>query len=146
MKKMWIMWLVAFAMVLTACQGSTDESKTIIVKDAWARSALQGNTSAIYFLIDNSSEVDDALLSASTDVAMMTELHMSSVDASGIMKMSPQENVPVPAKSSVEFKQGGLHVMLMGLMKDLKPGDLIKLTLNFENAGKISLEVPVKEP
>ncbi len=145
MKKISMVFLAVMVFLLVACQGDV-ESTSLTVKDAWARSALQGNPTAIYFIIDNPTDQEDVLLTASTDVSMMTELHMSSMDASGVMKMTPQENVPVPSKSNVEFKQGGLHVMLMNIKKDLKPGDSVKLTLNFEKAGQIIMDVPVKEP
>ena len=64
----------------------------------------------------------------------------------GVMMMVQQENVPVSAESQVEFKPGGLHVMLIGLKQDLNPGDTFAVTLNFENAGEITLDVPVREP
>lgn len=145
MKKFLFIILATMMIALSACQGA-QTSTQLTVKDAWARSALQGNPTAIYFVINNPTDEEDVLLTASTDASMMTELHMSSMDASGVMKMTPQENVPVPAKSEVIFKQGGLHVMLMNIKKDLKPGDTVKLTLNFEKAGQIVLDVPVKTP
>lgn len=145
MKRILFIILATVMFVLSACQ-SAQTSTELTVNDAWARSALQGNPTAIYFVINNPTDEEDVLLTASTDASIMTELHMSSMDASGVMKMTPQENVPVPAKSEVIFKQGGLHVMLMNIKKDLKPGDTVKLTLNFEKAGQIVLDVPVKTP
>jgi len=64
----------------------------------------------------------------------------------GVMTMVQQENVPVAAQSQVEFKPGGLHVMLIGLSQDLNPGDTFAIRLNFEKAGQITLDVPVSTP
>ncbi len=64
----------------------------------------------------------------------------------GVMTMVQQENVPVAAQSQVEFKPGGLHVMLIGLKQDLNPGDSFTIRLNFEKAGQITLDVPVSAP
>jgi copper(I)-binding protein len=64
----------------------------------------------------------------------------------GVMSMQQQESVPVPTSEKVEFKPGGLHVMFVGLTQDLKVGDMITLTLNFENAGTRIVEVPIREP
>jgi copper(I)-binding protein len=36
--------------------------------------------------------------------------------------------------------------MLIGVTRDLKAGDKIKLTLTFEKAGEMQLEAPVREP
>ena len=66
--------------------------------------------------------------------------------AGGVMMMVQQENVPVGVQSQIEFKPGGLHVMLIGLNQDLKPGDTFQVTLNFEKAGQITMDVPVKQP
>ena len=64
----------------------------------------------------------------------------------GVMTMVQQENVPVAAQSQVEFKPGGLHVMLIGLKQDLNPGDTFTIHLNFEKAGQVALDVPVSAP
>jgi len=140
-------WILVVAMVflLAACSKENDKNQTVTIREAWARTALKGDPSAIYFIVENSSDQEDTLLSASTDAAMMTELHMSSMDANGVMKMEPQSSVSIPAGGTVEFKKGGLHVMLMSVSRQLKVGDSVQLTLNFEKAGKITLEVPVKD-
>jgi copper(I)-binding protein len=61
------------------------------------------------------------------------------------MQMVKQDNIPVAAGETITFKPGSLHVMLIGLNKDLKEGDTITLTLMFEQAGEITLEVPVEQ-
>ena len=71
---------------------------------------------------------------------------MSMMNAKEVMTMQMQESVLVPARGEVEFTPGGLHVMLVGLCRDLKAGDTITLTLNIENSGRITIQAPVKEP
>jgi copper(I)-binding protein len=41
------------------------------------------------------------------------------------------------------LKRGGDHVMFMGLTRSLEHGDMIDLTLTFENAGQVVLTVPI---
>jgi hypothetical protein len=84
------------------------------------------------------------LRSASGSVAASVELHMSQMD-NGVMKMQPQEMVEVPAQNKVEFKPGGLHIMLVNLKQDLKSGDRFELTLQFDKAGAQTIQVIVKE-
>ena len=67
------------------------------------------------------------------------------MDANGVMKMTPQERVDVPARGQVSFKPGGLHVMLIGLRQELKPGDKFPVTLRFEKAGDRTIEAVVRE-
>jgi copper(I)-binding protein len=39
--------------------------------------------------------------------------------------------------------RGGDHIMLMGLTRAFKDGDMIHLTLTFEHAGVVDVDVPV---
>jgi copper(I)-binding protein len=41
------------------------------------------------------------------------------------------------------MKPGGYHIMLVGLVKPLKKGDEIEITLTFEKAGAVVVKVPV---
>jgi copper(I)-binding protein len=135
--------LVLLAVVsLTACSTS---SGTLTVNDAWARTASMGENAAAYFIIENGTKSDDMLLSASSDIAEATEIHMSMADSNGVMSMNMQEMVEIPAKGTIEFKTGGLHVMFINLNRDLKVGDSFSLILNFKNAGSMTIEIPVRE-
>ena len=51
----------------------------------------------------------------------------------------------MPARGQVSFKPGGLHVMLIGLRQELKPGDKFAVTLRFEKAGDRTIEAVVRE-
>lgn len=132
---------VALALVLTACGASG--SGELEVNDVWARPGLADGNSAVFFVIDNPG-AEDALLSISSNVAGAVELHKTVME-DGNMKMVHQMNVPVPTGETA-FKPGDLHVMLIGLKNDLKPGDVFTVTLNFENAGERTLDVIVREP
>lgn len=114
------------------------------MEDAWARQGLAGGNSAAYFTIDNRSGQEDVLLSASSPAAKVVEVHMSMAGDGGTMGMQMQENVPVPARSQVEFTPGGLHLMLIDLTQDLKAGDTIELKLNFQTGGEVSLQAAVQ--
>ena len=142
MKTRLIMILTFFATLLGACSASREMS----IRDAWARPASAGDNGAAYFVIENGTPSADTLLSVSSDIASATEVHLSMVMDGGVMSMQQQESVPVPTSEKVEFKPGGLHVMFVGLTQDLKVGDMITLTLNFENAGTRIVEVPIREP
>lgn len=140
--KILISALFLAALLVSGCGGSSGE---LTIRDAWARPALKGENGAAYFIIENGTGADDTLLNVSSEIASATEVHMSMAGDNGVMSMQMQEAVSVPARSGVEFKPGGLHVMFVGLTRDLKVGDTITLILRFENAGEITLRVEVKE-
>ncbi|MOA34177.1 hypothetical protein D3C78_1555350 [compost metagenome] len=60
------------------------------------------------------------------------------------MKMQQIPAVEIPANSAVVFQPGGNHVMLFGLGKPLTAGEIFPLTLEFEKAGKVEVQVEVK--
>lgn len=129
------------ALFASAC-GTRGEFK---VMDAWARPAASGDNGAAYFIISNATDTEDRLLNVSTDVASAAEVHMSMMDSNGVMAMEMQESVLIPAQQEIIFKPGGLHVMLVGLMQDLKMGETISLTLNFETAGSMIIQADVED-
>ena len=141
--KIVIFVLLLATLLVSACGAASGE---LTIQDAWARPANTGENGAAYFIIENGTASDDTLMSVSSDIATAAEVHMSMGDANGVMSMQMQEAVTIPAGEPVEFKPGGLHVMLVNLTRDLKPGETITLTLNFKETGNVVVEVPVKEP
>ena len=134
--------ILVLVLILGACSAPGE----LTIEKAWIRPASAGQNSAAYFVIQNQTASDDTLLNVSSEIAAATEVHMSMADANGVMSMQMQHSVAAPARSAVEFKPGGLHIMFVNLAQDLKAGDTITLTLNFEKAGSLTIPVPVKAP
>ena len=59
------------------------------------------------------------------------------------MKMRQVDAIEVPAGQMVEIKPGGFHIMLMGLRTPLKKGLTFPMTLKFEIAGEVNVEVVI---
>lgn len=103
-----------------------------------------GATGAIFLQIENHADVDERLLDVKSDVAEKVELHTHSAGADGVMQMRAIEGgIAIPALQGHDLMRGGDHIMLMGLKSALKDGDVIPLTLIFEHAGEVQVEVPV---
>lgn len=117
----------------------------IEIERAYARASIPNvPNSAAFFVIKNNSDKDIAITSANSDIAEKNELH-THIKENKMMKMIKIEKLVVPAKSSLELKSGGDHVMLMGLKKELKAGDEINLELSFSDGDKKKIKVPVKD-
>lgn len=115
------------------------------IEGAYARASIPNvPNSAAFFVIKNNSDKDIAITSANSDIAEKNELH-THIKENQMLKMMKIEKLVVPAKSSLELKSGGDHVMLMGLKKELKVGDEISLELSFSDGDKKSIKVPVKD-
>ena len=115
------------------------------IEGAYARASIPNvPNSAAFFVIKNNSDKDIAITGANSDIAEKNELH-THIKENEMMKMMKIEKLVVPAKSSLELKSGGDHVMLIGLKKELKAGDEISLELSFSDGDKKSIKVPVKD-
>lgn len=115
------------------------------IDGAYARASIPNvPNSAAFFVIKNNSDKDIAITSANSDIAEKNELH-THIKENQMLKMMKIEKLVVPAKSSLELKSGGDHVMLIGLKKELKAGDEINLELSFSDGDKKSIKVPVKD-
>ena len=117
----------------------------IMVEDAYARtSTMMSKSGAAFMMLMNHGDEDDRLVSASSDVAQRVELHTHKEDANGVMQMlEVEEGFPIPAGGMHALARGGDHVMFMGLNRQLEQGDIVTLTLTFEKAGDMTIEVPV---
>ena len=130
----------AATLTLLALPAAAHEGVHII--DPYAR-VIAGN-GVIYFGINNHSASPDRLISAQTDSADMTMLMNSHADADGVMRMQMIDGgMVIDGEGSRFLGNAADHVMLQGVHQPLKTGDIITLTLTFEHAGVVVVQVPV---
>lgn len=117
----------------------------IVIKDPYARvSTKMSKSGAAFMEIENAGDAGDRLIGARSDVSAVTELHTHIEGDGGVMRMvEVKQGFAVPAHGKALLARGGDHVMLMGLKHPLKQGDVVHLTLIFQNAGEVAVEVPV---
>ncbi|NLF55283.1 MAG: copper chaperone PCu(A)C [Thauera phenolivorans] len=122
MKKLFIASLLA-AVALPALAETT-------VAEPWVRATVPAQKATGAFM-RLSSDADARLVSASSPVANVVEVHeMAVVD--NVMKMRQVEAVELPAGDTVELKPGSFHIMLMDLKAQVKEGDEVPITLVIE--------------
>jgi len=116
------------------------------VTNAWSRSTPPvAKVGVVYFTLTNDTGKSDRLLKLSTSVAEKVEVHRTEV-LDGIARMREVAVLHVAAGQTLEFKPGGMHVMLMGLRKPLVAGTAYELDLLFEVAGARKVKVLVRDP
>ena len=101
-------------------------------------------TVAAYFVIHNAGKTPDRLLSVQTPVAGSAQLHQH-VHVDGLMKMQQVQSVDIAPGQDAIFAPMAYHVMLLDL-KDrstLVDGQQFPLTLHFEKAGDVTVQVKV---
>lgn len=119
-------------------------AEEIVIENAYARTARPGApTGAVFMVLRNTGATADRLIAAESPVAELVQLH-THTETDGVMRMRQIEGgIDLPPGARHELARGGDHVMLMGVTEALKDGDTLPLTLVFEVAGNVVLEVPI---
>ncbi|WP_284163502.1 copper chaperone PCu(A)C [Frigidibacter sp. SD6-1] len=134
----------AFAASLALFATAAFAHDGVHVDDPYARFLPGAKSGAAFFVIENHAAVDDRLVAVTSDVAAKTELHTHKMDAAGVMQMVPVEGgFTIPSGGRHALERGADHVMMMMLNRVPKEGEVISLTLTFEHAGEVTIEVPV---
>lgn len=130
---------LAFAAALPAAAADT-----ITIKDAFARFMPGGRAGAAFMTIENAGAEDDRLVGVASDAAERVELHTHKMGADGSMQMlHVPEGFAIPAGGAHELKRGGDHVMFMGPTDAARNAASVTVTLTFEKAGEVTIDIPV---
>lgn len=116
----------------------------IMIDDAYARSASPtAKTGAAFMQIVNHGEAD-RLVDVTSPAAELVQLHTHVESDAGVMQMKHvEEGFDLPANGTLSLERGGKHVMLMGLTAPLEQGKSVPVTLTFEKAGEMTIDVTV---
>jgi copper(I)-binding protein len=120
---------------------ATQKVGDIQIHRPYAR-ATPAKVGGVFMILQNAGGAADKLIKAASPVAENVELHTNVKDGE-TMRMRQVEAIEIPAQGRTELAPGGYHVMLIGLKQALKEGGQFPLTLTFEKAGSVTLEVPV---
>ena len=135
-----VVWLLAAG--LAQAQGY--KVGAIQIDHPWSRAMPPtAPAAAAYFVLNNAGAEADRLLSASTPVAGRAELH-EHAHVDGLMKMRHVPVIEIGPQAQVAFVPGGYHVMLFELPRQMRAGERFPLTLRFERAGEVTVEVAVQ--
>ena len=123
---------------------ATVEAGDLEIGSFWARAMLPGQPTGGGYLTVTSKGSGDRLLSASSPAAGKVEVHRMEM-ANDIMVMRQVEGgLEIPAGGTVELKPGGLHLMFMSPSEPFREGESVPVTLQFERAGSVEIDLPVR--
>ena len=117
----------------------------IEVRDAWIRATPPGAmTAAGYLTITNHGITTDRLIGADSRAARSVMPHHMSM-AGGVMTMRPiTGGLAIAVGATARLAPNGDHLMFTGLKGPLVAGQHVKVTLNFERAGQVVADFPVR--
>lgn len=141
---MQILLRAAFTLLCFGAAFPAFADDSIQIKDAYARILPGAKAGAIFMTIENHGATEDRLIQTTADIADMAEPHAHEMLDDGTMHMGKiEEPLAIPAQGSHALARGGEHIMLMGLGRIPAQGESFALTLTFEHAGMVTLNVPV---
>ncbi len=115
----------------------------VSIEKPWARATAPGAAVGGGFLtVTNQGAAPDRLIGASSPAAAKTEIHEMAMEKD-IMRMREVRGIDVPAHGRVELKPGGYHLMFQQLKAPFKEGQKVPVTLKFEKAGEVKVELSV---
>ena len=137
--------LILAAPVLLALPAAAQEVRAgdIVISQPWSRAAGQNATGAGFLTLRNTGAAPDRLVGASSPAARVTELH-THLREGEVMRMRPVTAIDIPAGQTVTLQPGGLHLMLIGLQAALAQGATVPVTLRFERAGEVTVQLAVQ--
>lgn len=110
----------------------------------WARATPPTAPTAGGFLtITNSGTASDRLVSASSPAAASVQIHEMKMEGNVMRMRELEHGLEIAPGATVTLGPGNLHLMMMGLKAPFKPGEKVPVTLVFEKAGKIDVELSV---
>ena len=102
-------------------------------------------TTGAFMVIHNNGDKDIKVLKADNPVSRLTELH-THLNEGGVMKMRPVPGIDIKAKGEAVLKPGGLHVMMIDLKAPMKEGDIVPITLSFDDGSTKQVDARVIRP
>lgn len=125
-------------------EASSVTSNGITLSNGWASLTPGGvDVSAGYIDIANTGTTPDRLLSASSPRASHVSLHEMAMDGA-VMQMRAISALDLPVGATVSLAPGGNHLMFEGVTAPFTEGDVIPVTLHFEHAGDINVNLPAR--
>jgi len=114
----------------------------VSVEDAWARpTPPSAKLGAGYLTVVNPGAAD-RLVGAASPAAARVEMHVTLRDGE-IMRMREVKAFDLPAQGRLELKPAGAHLMFVDLKRPFKAGDKVPVTLQFEKAGEVKVDLLV---
>ena len=130
---------------MLAGAASAGAPAAIRVVDAVVRRPPPGLSVAAVFMTIRNDGAARKLVGASSPVAGAVELHAQSHEG-GVLRMRQVRAIDVPGHGEAVLAPGGLHLMLVGLTRRPTDGEVIPVTLTFDDGRRLTVEAVVGRP
>ena len=117
-------------------------AESLQVTGAWIKNLpMAVPVRAGYMRISNNQNREVTIVSLQSKSFESIEIHQS-LEVNGMMSMRPVDN---PAGASLELAPGGYHLMMMHPLDELIPGQIVAVTLYYEDQKTQLIEMEVRK-
>lgn len=128
---------------LVAMGAAGSATSGIQVVRAFAFAPPTQSEAAAYFIARNGGAAADTLVAIHSADAASAMVHGQETDG-GRVRMTARGAIPIAAGDSLVLEPGGTHLMLVDLRRRPQPGDTMRVTLEFAQAGRLAVDLPVR--
>jgi hypothetical protein len=138
-------------MAATACARAGEDGSVahqngpLRVRDAWVRASNVTRSGALYLTLDNQDTVAVRVVNVDTPLAREASLH-ETMNMQGMTHMAARAELSIPRGATVTLTPGGMHVMLVDIMRPLAAGDTVPLTLRLRDGRTTPVSAIVRVP
>ena len=140
-------FFLATAVSLLAVPSMAQDYKlgSLEITTPWTRAtAPTARTGGGFMTITNKGTTADKLVSARSTVSDKVEIHEMQMDGSVMRMRELAKGLDIPPGATVMLKPGSYHIMFMELKAPLAKDAKVPVTLVFEKAGSIDVQLNVQ--
>ena len=121
----------------TWSKGLKRTTSPLTIEDTWVKVADSGMTSGFGVITNPTNKPITIIGARSPRFAGVVQLHDVEMK-DGAMQMKEMDGgFVIPAKSSLELKPGGEHLMLMKMKQPVEAGEMVPMTLITSDGGQL---------
>ena len=118
---------------------------TLDIGYPWTRATAPTAPSGGGFLtVTNNGAAADRLIAARSPAAEQVQIHEMKMDGNVMRMRELEKGLEIPPGATVMLKPGGYHIMFMELKAPLAKDAKVPVTLVFEKAGSIDVDLKVE--
>ena len=140
-------FLLAAAATLLALPAMAEDYKigSLEITTPWTRATPpSARTGGGFMTITNKGTTADRLVAVRSSVSDKVEIHEVQMDGSVMRMREVAKGLEIAPGATVMLKPGGYHIMFMELKAPLAKDTKVPLTLVFEKAGSLDIQLNVE--
>ena len=137
--------IAAAALVASPALAQDYKVGSLEISQPWTRAtAPTAKAGGGFLTIINKGTTPDRLVSVRSTTSAKVEIHEMKMDGNVMRMRELDKGLEIPPGATIELKPGGYHIMFMDLKAPFAKDTKIPVTLVFEKAGSIDVELPVQ--